>query len=222
MNEERTNLVYSIGCGAVSFLFIIGIIVLYIILSRAPIQPIESRAVGYIIGHVEEFKDEFSEMGFEARVAYTLGDRKKKYNPADIGLQEKMGHQGRGILILENEKEEYVFDVGFDYCNIRLDEFTKVLMSKNPEKKVLGLKKGIFDYYPIHVSLYGQKIAAMYSVAPKNNYNVDFTEFDITYGRERLFDEQIKLHISAEELREIYERCIDLQEKLVELYEARM
>ena len=111
-------------------------------------------------------------MGYEVRVAYTLGERKKKYNPADQGLQKKMGYREQGILILERENEEYVFDVGFDYCNIELEDDRTVFMRKGRQ-----------------VSIYSQ-----YNSTNSNHYNIDFTEADSIglHGAERRIDKQIK------------------------------
>ena len=104
-------------------------------------------------------------------------------------------------MILERENEEYVFDVGFDYCNIELEDDSTVFMRKGRQ-----------------VSIYSQ-----YNSTNSNHYNIDFTEADRIglHGAELRIDKQIKKYISAEELRAIYERCIGLQEKLVELYKAK-
>ena len=199
--KEKIKLGCGLGCGTVLIFFILGFIFLRLLVYAPPTVFIENKAIGYIIEHVDEFKGEINAMGYEVRVAYTLGERKKKYNPADQGLQKKMGYRERGILILERENEEYVFDVGFDYCNIELKDDSTVFMRKGRQ-----------------VSIYSQ-----YNSTNSNHYNIDFTESDRIglHGAERRIDKQIKEHISAEELREIYERCIGLQEKLVELYKAR-
>jgi len=199
--KEKIKMGCGLGCGTVLIFFIVGFIFLRLLVYAPPTVFIENKAVGYIIEHVDEFKDEINAMGYEVRVAYTVGERKKKYNPADQGLQEKLGYQERGILILERENEEYVFDVGFDYCNIELEDDSTVFMRKGRQ-----------------VSIYSQ-----YNSTNSNRYNIDFTEADSIglHGAERRIDKQIKEHISAEELRAIYERCIGLQEKLVELYKAK-
>ena len=112
---EKIKLGCGLGCGTILIFFIVGFIFLRLLVYAQQTVFIENKAVGYIIEHVDEFRDEFNVMGYEVRVAYTLGERKKKYNPADQGLQEKLGYQERGVLILERENEEYVFDVGFDF-----------------------------------------------------------------------------------------------------------
>ena len=225
MNEEKkTNLTCGIGCGTAVVLFLIGLIVLLFIVYGPPIQPIESKAIGYMIEHVDEFKDEFSAMGYDVRIDYTWGDIWNESMEEDeyINKQTKFGHNGRGRLVLTNEKEKFVFDVGFDKCDINRDDGTEVILGKNSEDKVLDLREK--NGYPVYVIISGDAVKEGYRGSLNNSYNIDFTEPAKVglHGNERKRDKWIKEYISAEELREIYERCIGLQEKLVELYEARM
>ena len=224
MKEKTSDYYYSIGCGTALLLFLIGFFTLVFIWNREPPIPVERDAVGYIIEHVDEFKDEINAMGYEVRVAYTVGERKKKYNPADQGLQEKLGYQERGILILERENEEYVFDVGFDVYRLCMDDGTIITMSKDYyyEDKVLDLE-GKIHGFPIYVTVSDDALKARLGGAIRNNYTADFMKAKSIgmHGAEMRFDAWIKERISAEELRAIYERCIGLQEKLVELYKAK-
>lgn len=222
--KEKIKLGCGLGCGTVLIFFILGFIFLRLLVYAPPTVFIENKAIGYIIEHVDEFKDEINAMGYEVRVAYTVGERKKKYNPADQGLQKKMGYRERGILILERENEEYVFDVGFDVYRLCMDDGTIITMSKDYyyEDKVLDLE-GKIHGFPIYVTVSDDALKARLGGAIRNNYTADFMKAKSIgmHGAEMRFDAWIKERISAEELRAIYERCIGLQEKLVELYKAR-
>ncbi len=213
----------GLGCGTILLLLIMGFLLLNLLVSMPPDIHIETEAVSYIIEHMDEFKDEFREIGYEARVAYTLGERNKQYHSVDTKLQEKMGYQGRGILILEKENEEYVFDIGFDYCNLSREDYKLHIGKEYYHKDEVLKSKGVTSAYPVHVSVSNDAILKRFGAAARNDYNIDFTKPDKIgmHGAEMKYDYQIKKHISAEELREIYERCIGLQEKLVELYKAK-
>lgn len=65
----------GLGCGTVLILLILGFIFLIVLLYIPPTVYIEHRAIGYIIEHVDEFKDEINAMGYEVRVA-AYGGRK--------------------------------------------------------------------------------------------------------------------------------------------------
>lgn len=131
-----------------------------------------------------------------------------------------MGYEDRGILILFTDKEEYRFDVGFDCCNINLKDGNEIHMNKGYkyEDKVLDLKNRWFSH-PVHVSISGKDVENKQHTS--NYYSTNFIEYSDGINGEVVADMTIKKHISAEELREIYERCIGLQEKLVELYKAK-
>ena len=221
---EKIKMGCGLGCGTILIFFIVGFIFLRLLVYAPPTVFIENKAVGYIIEHVDDFRDEINVMGYEVRVAYTLGERKKKYNPADQGLQEKLGYQERGVLILERENEEYVFDVGFDVYRLCMDDGTIITMSKDYyyEDKVLDLE-GKIHGFPIYVTVSDDALKARLGGAIRNNYTADFMKAKSIgmHGAEMRFDAWIKERISAEELRAIYERCIGLQEKLVELYKAK-
>ena len=223
MKEKTSDYYYSIGCGTVLLLFLIGFFTLVFIWNREPPIPIERDAVGYIIEHVDEFKDEINAIGYEVRVAYTLGDvwgedfEENEYN----NKQKKVGYEDRGILILSNDKEEYRFDIGFDWYGLYREDGINITMSKDYyfKDEVLDLRKK--DDCPVNVAIAGNEIKEKYESVLYNDYNIDFIKFREQIGDERMYDKQIKKYISAEELRAIYERCIGLQEKLVELYKAK-
>lgn len=119
-------------CNRISFLYHRNY---YIIANRIQrtVDTDRTDAVGYIIEHVDEFRDEINAMGYEVRVAYTWADIwKEKYEEDErFNKQKKLGTEDRGILILFTDREEYVFDVGFDYCDINLKDGNKIYMSKD-------------------------------------------------------------------------------------------
>ena len=215
----------GLGCGTVLILLILGFIFLKLLLYIPSTIFIENKAVGYIIEHVDEFKDEINAMGYEVRVAYTLGEMLGEDFEEDeySNKQTKLGYEDRGILILSNEKEEYRFDVGFEYCKTYINDGTTFLaMYKSNENGVLDLDSGN-DVYPVCVTLNNEEIDNYWISSLWNDYNISFTEAREVglHGVQKQADSWIKKYISAEELRAIYERCIGLQEKLVELYKAR-
>lgn len=208
----------GLGCGTVLILLILGFIFLIVLLYIPPTVYIEHRAIGYIIEHVDEFKDEINAMGYEVRVAHTVGERlgedfkENKYNNG----QTKIGYEERGILILSNDKEKIQFDIGFDWYDLYREDGIKITMGKDYfHDGVLRLNAMKYTY-PIRVSISGEGFTTK-----SNKYDTDFIGFWQGIKGENLRDKQIKEHISAEELRAIYERCIGLQEKLVELYKAK-
>ncbi len=222
MKDKETNRGCGIGCVTGLVFYTIGIIILLLIVYREPSIPIERDAVGYIIEHVDEFRDEINAMGYEVRVAYTWADIwKEKYEEDErFNKQKKLGTEDRGILILFTDREEYVFDVGFDYCDINLKDGNKIYMSKgySYEDEVLDLKDRWFSH-PIYVSISGKDVENRKHTS--NYYSTNFIEYSDGIKGEIVSDMTIKEYISAEELRAIYERCIGLQEKLVELYKAK-
>ena len=221
--KEKIKMGCGLGCGTVLILLILGFIFLKLLLYIPSTIFIENKAVGYIIEHVDEFKDEINAMGYEVRVAYTLGEmlgedfKENEYN----NEQKKVGYEDRGILILSNDKEEIQFDIGFDWYDLYREDGIKITMSKEYfHKSVLGLNEMKYSY-PIYVSISGDTIKEKYNTIPNNTYDTDFIGFWQGTHDEPIYDKRIKEHISAEELRAIYERCIGLQEKLVELYKAK-
>lgn len=223
--KEKIKMGCGLGCGTVLILFIVGFIFLKLLLYIPPTVFIENKAVGYIIEHVDEFKDEINAMGYEVRVAYTLGEMLGEDFEEDeySNKQTKLGYEDRGILILSNEKEEYRFDVGFEYYKTYInDGATFLAMFKSNENGVLDLDSGN-DVYPVHVTLNNEEIDNYWISSLWNDYNISFTEAREVglHGVQKQADSWIKKYISAEELRTIYERCIGLQEKLVELYKAK-
>ena len=212
----------GLGCGTALLLFLIGFFTLVFIWNRVALVPVERNAIGYIIEHVDAFKDEINAMGYEVRVAFTVGEmlgenfEETEYN----NEQKKVGYEDRGILILSNDKEEYRFDVGFERCDIWIDNGVEVIMGKMSENDVLGTQR-LRYWYPVFVRLSGSAVDQNSIFWSANYYNTDFTQFAERFGAEGIRDKQIKERISAEELRAIYERCIGLQEKLVELYKAK-
>lgn len=183
--------------------------------------PVERNAVGYIIEHVDEFKSEINAMGYEVRVAYTLGDVwEESFEKGGLNKKEKLGYNDRGVLLLSNDKEEIQFDIGFERCDIWIDNGVEVIMGKMSENDVLGTQR-LRYWYPVFVRLSGSAVDQNSIFWSANYYNTDFTQFAERFGAEGIRDKQIKEYISAEELRAIYERCIGLQEKLVELYKAK-
>ena len=211
----------GLGCGTALLLFLIGFFTLVFIWNRVALVPVERNAVGYIIEHVDEFKSEINAMGYEVRVAYTLEDVwEESFEKGGLNKKEKLGYNDRGVLLLSNDKEEYRFDVGFERCDIWIDNGVEVIMGKMSENDVLGTQR-LRYWYPVFVRLSGSAVDQNSIFWSANYYNTDFTQFAERFGAEGIRDKQIKEHISAEELRAIYERCIGLQEKLVELYKAK-
>lgn len=178
----------------------------------------EEMSVRYIIRNIEEFEDDFAQMGFTAKIAYTWDD-------VDLGdypeaRQRKLGYRENGILVLRNENCEYRFDIGFDRLAISIDKNRAMVMSKNTNDELLDLKVRK-SQAPVYVSFkYSDEFGN--SGGGGCDYNTDFIEYYEGDGYTVAQDKEIKKYISAEELRGIYEECIALQDKLVELHKEHV
>lgn len=208
---EKIEMTCGIGCAILLLLFILSIIGIYISIKWTPI---ERKAVDYIIEHQEEFQKEFRDMGYKLDVAYTYGDI---WETDDIDkAQGKLGHKDRGIIILYNEKEKYFLDIGIERYELYKDEGTTICIENCT--KVLTLKEKWYDKYPVKVMVYGDNVYKKYDIPLYNYYAINFIDYRSVLHHEGRMNAGIKEYISAEELREMYEKGIDLQNKLVEMY----
>lgn len=195
-----------IGCGTLWVICMIGIIITAWYVNK---EPEEKLAVDYIIENIQQFEGDFQKMGYEAEALGTGEDG-----------EGKAGVWGRGVLYLFNDREEFWFDIGFDGYEVAKENDIRISMAKVDEKKVVNLKKKRKDY-PVWVELYAPEYDVKYGNDPWNCYNLDFVDYRIVWDGEMEDDIKIKKYISSQELRQMFEKAMALQDKLVELYRAK-
>ncbi len=201
-------LIYSIVC-----ILIISFIISLIIRINDIIN--RKNSIGYIIEHLNDFTDDIHNLGYDTKVAYTLGELWPERHYDDTAKNKSIGYKNRGILILYSNNTEYHFDIGFDSGKIKKSDFS-VVISKTPEKDF-----NILDtIYPYDISVYllGEEIDKNSIFNHPNHYTTNFDKYDKFYMYAPQRDEAIKQYIAIEELRQIYKDCIELQNKLINLY----
>jgi len=185
----------------------------------------EEKAVDYIMDNISEFEDDFADMGYEVKLAYTEGDLidDSETEPDGSSEKTKLGFRGDGILILHKNNQEFHFDIGFDYYKLQLEHEDFLHLSKCKSGDILTLNTGGSKTYPVNVCLMKSKENGDFRFIMHNNYDINFIVFGKDFmGKETRADRCIKEYYSAEELRSIYEDCIALQDKLVELYKEHI
>ena len=129
MKEKTSDYYYSIGCGTALLPFSHRIFYISIYMEQRTADTDRTGCSWYIIEHVDEFRDEINAMGYEVR-AYTVGNARKKYNPADQDYKKAWISRTRNLNFRKGN-EEYVFDVGFDVYRLCMDDGTIITMSKD-------------------------------------------------------------------------------------------
>ncbi|MEF9985409.1 MAG: hypothetical protein RR697_03505 [Malacoplasma sp.] len=124
------------------------------------------------------------------------------------------------VLRLEDEETVYTFKVGLESILYKIDDNVSVDMRK---LKALDEPLSLDDKdYTIYVCLsapeYNKK---EYGYDPFNQYKPNFKDFLITYDDEELDDKRIKKYISAEELQAILKKGLELEQKLVDMYNSQ-
>lgn len=191
-NSFKTISILFLAC------FFIGISVRVYIYHSAHTTPKEEEAVDYIIENIYAFQNDFKAIGYDVHI-----------------ISAPNGE----ILVLSDSNREYKFDVGFDCFKGRTDSGAELLISKNFKEKVLKSKSLLPDYY-VNVSLHNEEIEKRFGRSLHNDYELNFVNYFVRTGDDEYSDDKIiKEYISVEELCKIYGECIDLQDKLVALYE---
>lgn len=90
--ENKINRRYCVGCGTFFIILILAITILYFIFWYEPNAPIKGQAVEYIIENLDDFKDDFAQMGYDSKIAYTLYDiwgKNSEYDNDKLGYNQK-------------------------------------------------------------------------------------------------------------------------------------
>lgn len=200
-----------------SFLFIYVAVILLLssIVNR---EPVEQLSVDYIIENIELFKEDFNQMGYEVKILRTRGDVQDDLSEEES--KEKLGYLGRGVLLLHNEYEMVWFDVGFDSYEVTRNDGIIIFISNIFDDKPVNLKSNRKNF-PMYTYLYAPEYDNETTRIPFNYYNLDFTEFSERYKYEARDDLRIKKYVSSQELRQILEKGIAFQDKLVDMYNQR-
>lgn len=186
----------------------------------------EEKAVDYIIENISEFEDDFANMGYEVKLAYTeedLGYDEEAEDDED-GEQTKLGFRGDGILILCKNNQEFHFDAGFDYYKLHISDEDFLSISKT-SRNIFTILTKTQSLYPFVVGLRKSDENGDFMFIAHNAYDVNFINYytgNDVFSKSDRSDRWIKTYYSDEELRGIYEECIALQDKLVELHRAHI
>lgn len=211
---------------------LIGLILLFVVLSLCAFGTVfgekteEEKAVDYIMKNIWEFEDAFSNMGYEVKLAYTEEDLgyDSETEPDEDNEKSKLGFRGDGILILTKNNQEFHFDAGFDYYKLHISDEDFLSIGKTSRNIFTKLRKTQISY-PLVVGLSKSDENGDFMFIAHNAYDVNFINYytgNDVFSKSDRSDRWIKKYYSAEELRGIYEECIALQDKLVELHKAHV
>lgn len=120
----------------------------------------------------------------------------------------------KGILLLYNTQDMYAFDFGFDFYKNSNGEVI-LYIKKNVDLDVLGTSK-ITGSYPLFISVLDNTDNRLY-----NNYSFDLERYAKVglHGAEKKIDKEIKKYFPKSEILQYINTGIDLQNKIVALYE---
>ena len=182
----------------------------------------EEKAVDYIMDNISEFDDDFADMGYDVKLAYTEDDLAcdSETETAEDSKQAKLGYRGDGILILYDNNQEFHFDIGFDYYELHISDEDFLSIAKT-SRNIFTILTKTYNLYPFVVGLRKSDENGNFRFIAHNAYDVNFTNYytgNDVFSKTSKADRWIKEYYSAEDLQGIYKECIALQNKLVELY----
>ena len=186
----------------------------------------EEKAVDYIMKNIWEFEDDFFDMGYEVKLAYTEEDLgyDSETEPDEDNEKSKLGFRGDGILILTKNNQEFHFDAGFDYYKLHISDEDFLSIGKTSRNIFTILTKTQISY-PLVVGLSKSDENGDFMFIAHNAYDENFINYytgNDVFSKSDRSDRWIKKYYCAEELRGIYEECIALQDKLVRLHKAHV
>ncbi|MEG1044768.1 MAG: hypothetical protein RSF81_08365, partial [Oscillospiraceae bacterium] len=180
-----------------------------------------TETVSHMIENINLYEDALKEWGYNCKICYRQGDiydLDKENNELDLDFEKKIGYNERGIIQLVKHNAVYQFDRGLNKIFVDLGNNVQFSISLAVDDLPLSFNNKRHSFAVIlDAPEYSEK-GIPYS--PFNSYNMDFTDFRIVWDGEEVDDKRIKKYISAEELQAILKKGLELEQKLVDMYNS--